>query len=88
MMSWDFNAMLWDVYAMLWENEMNGLMMCYAMVFYEIQTKMPPYTEDFLTFWRKIIKSQSLPIICNVNIYSFELKHLKRVKIILYAMLL
>lgn len=47
MMCWDINAMLWDVYAMLWENEMNGLMICCAMVCYEIWTKLPPYTEGY-----------------------------------------
>lgn len=38
---------------------------------------MPLYTEEFQTIRRKMIRSQSLPILCNPNIYKVKKKHLK-----------
>lgn len=45
------------------------VMVCYDMVCYEIETKILPYTEGIQTFQRKIVRSQNLPLICNVNNY-------------------
>lgn len=74
----DFKNMLWDFSSMFIANyEKLKLrtkwygMLCYAMVCYEILTKTPTCTEESQRFRSELIKSQSLPLICNVIIYSF-----------------
>lgn len=36
---------------------------------------MPPNTEEFHTFGSEMIKSKSLPLICNLNFCSFKKKN-------------
>lgn len=47
------------------------------MVCYEIETKRPPCTDAFHIFQSKMIRNPSLPLISNVNIYSFTKKTFK-----------
>lgn len=63
-------------------------MLCCALVCYDIWTNTPLYTGEFQTFRNKMIRSQSLPVVCNVNIYSLKKSIQNGVKIRLNAMLL
>lgn len=70
---------------MLWEIEMKGLTISYGMLCLLNEKKC--IQERFKPLKVKHWKKQSLPQICNVNVYPLKEITKKRVKTMLYAII-
>lgn len=57
-------------------------MVCFAVVYYEIWTKSPPFTEEFQPFQSRMIRRKDLICnVCNAKVWYVEWKSIR-----LYAM--